>query len=291
LHWGKHARGAPEDDYREQILEFISRDNIRTITAGVSDILTKFCYDKTNLGSLAYAAAFGLTSIVKNLLDEGVDINQTSHKGITALMSAAEAGHTDTVRVLLAAHADLDQAHKYASTALIKAARNGHDEVFQILLDHGANIEAATVAGDTSLMRDASGGLTSKVQLIIDKAANIKAQEGLFGGGNKRRSTVIVDLAANKIIELMKADHTENLLERLLVDLSKVDGPTATCFDFLIELGADPTGIIDGKTPIHMAASYGNVDAVRSLFKHGVPPNIRDEAGNTPTHWATFRDQ
>ncbi|KAL9038889.1 MAG: hypothetical protein Q9180_002859, partial [Flavoplaca navasiana] len=318
LHWGKNARGVPEADCRTQVLELISKKNIQTITVELSNHFPPMW----TLGSLAYAAAFGLTSIVNHLLSEGVDVDQTRHMGVTALMSAANAGYTDTVKALLAAHADVNKADKSGTTALVRAAdagnvdtvralvaagaqpdpdkgntsalmgaaSGGHDEVIQILLDHEANIEAATVLGDTPLMKAAREGLTSTVQLLIDEGANISAQEGLLDAAIGSRSTAMVELAVNKIGELMKADYMEDLLEQLymLVQLSEIRGPTAAIFELLIEKGADPTGAINGETPIHAAARNGKVEAVRSLLRRGVSPNIRDEDGNTPIHGASF---
>ncbi|KAL8894462.1 MAG: hypothetical protein Q9192_004298 [Flavoplaca navasiana] len=319
LHWGKHARGVPEDDYHARILELISKKTIRAITADVSSHLVNFKSNETCLESLAYAAAFGLTSIVNNLLDEGVDVNQINYRGITALMSAAKAGYTDTVRVLLKADADVNKADKWGSTALegaagaghidtvrfllaadaavdqasynnrtalMTAASKGHDEVVQILLDHGANIEAATVFGDTSLMITAEGCFTSTVELLVDKGANMNAGIGLLQAAIESGSMAMVELAANKIGEVTKADHTANPL----FQLSKSNRPTAGVFKFLIEKGADPTSFVDGETPIHVAARNGNVEAIRSLLKHGVSPNIRDEHGNTPIHRAAFSE-
>ncbi|KAL8878265.1 MAG: hypothetical protein Q9198_003885 [Flavoplaca austrocitrina] len=379
LHWGKHARGVPEDDYHAQILELITKEIIRAITVELSD----YSDPMWTLGGLAYAAAFGLTSIVNHLLRQGEDVNQTSQMGITALMSAAKAGYIDTVRALLAAGADVNKADEEGTTALISAAgagyvdtvmallavdadvnkadkwdttalvsaagagyvgtvrallaagadvnkvnkegttalvsaagagyvdtvrallaagaqpdldncdtsalmtaaSDGHDEVVQILLDHEANIEAATGLGDTSLLKATSKGFTSTVQLLVDKGANLNAQEGLLDAAIRSRSTAMVELAVNNI---MKADHMENPLVYMLVRLPEGGGPTAAIFELLIEKGADPTGTINGETPICVAARYGNVEAVRSLFKHGVSPNTRDEDGNTPIHGAAF---
>lgn len=314
LHWGKHARGDPEDECRAQILELISKEKAQTMTIALSQYSTRMW----TLGSLAYAAAFGLTRIVNHLLNEGVDVNKTNHRGFTALMSAANAGHINTVRVLLNADADVnkadkrgttalvsaagtgfvdtvgallaanaavDQASKDNKTALMTAAGKGHDEIVQLLLDHEANVEAATESGDTSLIEAARKGFTSTVQLLIDKGANIDAQKRLLNAAVRSRSTAMVELAVNKT---MKADDMENPLVYSLVQLSKVGGPTAAISELLIEKGADPTGAIDGETPIHVAAHYGNVEAVRSLCKHDVSPNLRDEVGNTPIHKAAF---
>ena len=291
LHWGRHARGVKEDDCRAQILEFISKENVRTLTAEVSYLCDEFWYNKKSwksLGSLAYAAAYGLTGIVNILLDEGVDVNQTNDMGITALMSAAQGGYIDIVRALVSAGADVNKADENdGRTALTEAVNNGHNEIVQTLLDNEANLEAATRDGKTSLLRAVHKGSVSTVRLLVDKGANMNAGAGLLQAAVKSKSTAMVELAASKIEEVGKADHMGNLL----VDVLNIGGISIASFELLIGKGADPTGAIDGQTPIHVAARCGNVEAVRSLFKHGVSPNIRDKDGNTPIHLAAFRGQ
>ncbi|ODQ48424.1 hypothetical protein PICMEDRAFT_70061 [Pichia membranifaciens NRRL Y-2026] len=43
---------------------------------------------------------------------------------------------------------------------------------------------------------------------------------------------------------------------------------------------ADPNGF----TPIHAAASYGNIDLLRYLLQNGGNPNVQDSDGDTPLH-------
>ncbi|KAL8856097.1 MAG: hypothetical protein Q9178_007292 [Gyalolechia marmorata] len=326
---GMHARGVPEDDCRAQILELISKEHTWAISEYLRKIDRPELISRQNicayfkylpsydgrLGSLASAAAFGLTSIVNHLLNEGVDVNQINHSGITALMSAAGAGYVDTVkallaadadvnkvdewgttalmeaagggyvdtvRALLAADADVNKADERGTTALMEAARKGHDETVQMLLDHKANLEAATRSGKTSLLWAAEGGSSSTVRLLLDKGANMNAGDGLFGAAITM--TTMVELVVNRIGKLTKADNMKNPLTRLL----KLGRPSFAIFELLIEKGADPTGPKYGEAPIQVAAGLGDVEAVRLLLKHGVSPNIRDENGYTPTHRAAF---
>ncbi|KAL8878727.1 MAG: hypothetical protein Q9198_003528, partial [Flavoplaca austrocitrina] len=321
-HWGKHARDVPEDDCRAQILGLISQQYVRVITNVFSDCYTPKTQDMRTLANLAYAAAFGLTSYVNDLLNEGVHVNQTNQLGTTALMSAAGAGYIDTVRALLDAGADVNKADHQGSTALVSAAyardedivrvllaagaqpdpvnglvsdessalrtaaRRGHAGIVQILLDHGANIEATPKNSEnTSLIFAARWGSTAMAQLLIDKGANICAWEGgLPDAAIQSRSTAMVELA----IGLMKGSHMENPLLYMMLQWLRGGGIIAAIFELLIEKGTNLTGAIDGVTPIHVAARYGNVEAVRSLLKHGVSPNIRDGDGNTPIHGAAL---
>ena len=52
----------------------------------------------------------------------------------------------------------------------------------------------------------------------------------------------------------------------------------------LLERGAmiDNRDVL-GRTPLHCAASYGQIGVVRLLLERGADPHVRDEDGNTPS--------
>jgi hypothetical protein len=42
-------------------------------------------------------------------------------------------------------------------------------------------------------------------------------------------------------------------------------------------------------TALHWAAFHGNVDMVREILRHGLPPDVRgDDYNNTPIGWAIY---
>ncbi|KAL9026412.1 MAG: hypothetical protein Q9196_004919 [Gyalolechia fulgens] len=267
-------------------MELISGKYIRAITLSYSDNSTRLIDSR-----LVYAATFGLTRIVNRLLKEGADVNETNHTGITALMNAADSGYVDTVRVLLDAQADVNKASEGDITALMKAASNGHDEIVQILLYHEADIEAVTRSGETSLILAAKNGFASTVRLLVDNSANMDAGSGILQAAIRTGRTEMVELAASQIKKLTKAHDMENTLAEVLkLEIpSSIEIPSLTAiFELLIAKGANPTGSENGETPIHVAASYGNVEAVRSLLKLGVSPNTRDKDRRAPIHSAAF---
>ena len=67
---------------------------------------------------------------------------------------------------------------------------------------------------------------------------------------------------------------------------------TAAEVEESIHLGADLSGCdAQGMTPLHLAASRGNLTTVEVLLKYGSPLDIQDGAGMSPLHSAVIHDR
>jgi uncharacterized protein len=62
--------------------------------------------------------------------------------------------------------------------------------------------------------------------------------------------------------------------------------------EFLIALGADPTGGANAyRTPLHVAAEKGKTNTINELLAHGVNVDLRNSEGSTPLMWAAWHSQ
>ena len=118
---------------------------------------------------------------VRNLLDQGADVDARNRHGQTALMLAAHAGHREVVAVLVAHRANLNTTGKYGLSALMLALVAGHVEVARLLADAGTDLSlrgtgvpgfTGKTAYDLAVerdMRELSAALKPKPRQATDK--------------------------------------------------------------------------------------------------------------------------
>ena len=96
--------------------------------------------------------------------------------GHTPLMRAALDGNTESVKELINQGGDINQRDDNGRTALMFAVVNRHYETMKVLLEHGADVNARSDKGGTALMGAASAGELRMVQALLDKGADLDAR-------------------------------------------------------------------------------------------------------------------
>ena len=75
------------------------------------------------------------------------------------LLIACKFGDLEKVKQLLENGADVNAGDKDDRTALMFAAGNGHKEVVELLIENGADVNAKNIMGKTALMSASRGGI------------------------------------------------------------------------------------------------------------------------------------
>src|SRR5215813_3272825 len=122
--------------------------------------------------------------------------------GHTALMRAALDGDTETVRELIQQGADINQRDDFGRTALMFAVMNMHYETMKVLLEDGADVQTRSTDGGTALMAAAGmAGDLRMVQALLDRGADVHAR---LRETNETALTFAEKYGRNEIAQLLR---------------------------------------------------------------------------------------
>ncbi|KAL8644848.1 MAG: hypothetical protein Q9226_007565, partial [Calogaya cf. arnoldii] len=214
-------------------------------------------------------------SIVQLLLRHGADLTITNRHDVTPLHSAVWRGFKDIMTILLEhAKQQLDVAQFNAfvnrrndagSTALMDSVRplrkQFHMDITTILLDYGADATIPRSDDVTTLHLASYGGRPDLAKLLIDYVQPKLTPSrftAFLNQRNHRGRTALLD------------------------SIRGASGnPSPEILQLLLDRGADYTiPNKDGVTPLHAAASHGNVTVLQTLLTHS--------SEKDPSHFTSF---
>ncbi|XP_058849716.1 ankyrin repeat domain-containing protein 11 isoform X1 [Acipenser ruthenus] len=120
------------------------------------------------------AAIRGEARRVKELINEGADVNVKDFAGWTALHEACNRGYYDVAKQLLAAGAEVNTKGLDDDTPLHDASSNGHFKVVKLLLRYGGNPHQSNRRGETPLKVAHS---PTMVNLLLGKGTYTSSEE------------------------------------------------------------------------------------------------------------------
>ena len=113
---------------------------------------------------------------VKDLVEQGADVNAKDKYGRTPLYVASEEGHIDVVKYFVELGADVEAKDRFGKTPLHVASRNGHIDVVKYLVEHGADMEAKDEDGRTPLHLASWNGYIGVVKYLVEHGADVMAK-------------------------------------------------------------------------------------------------------------------
>ncbi|MCJ1277945.1 hypothetical protein MMC21_005759 [Puttea exsequens] len=271
------------------------------------------------------AASFlGLEKAAFALIKDRTALNSRSDGGSTALHWATWKYKPSIVRLLLEAGLNPKLEDEEGNNSLHIAALKGHIEFVDQLLDHGVSVDAQNNAGHTALHLAATNGHNQIVERLLHKGANVLISDIQnrtvlhHAIDNKRfgRDVEIIRLLLKHGISEQEPDIDNMTPLHLAVQCSADDVAellldNGFSIDVTIErknwLAQTRNGSIyytlhgssgpflrqdashAGYTPLHAAALFGNADMVKFLLQRGANPNAQGKEGETPLHLALRR--
>ena len=164
--------------------------------------------------------------------------------------------------------------------AVLAAVRSGERATLEKLIAADpAIVSSKRSAGSTPLHHAAGFGTLDSLTLLVDKGADIKAR-------NRRGATPLLwavhDEAKVRLLLARGADVNARQVEgRTPVYQAAVLGGGLPVLRLLLENGGNAsTPILNGQTPLAVAAIRGDIDAMRLLVDKGADVNAKNGAGN-----------
>ncbi|XP_069832519.1 cortactin-binding protein 2 isoform X2 [Dendropsophus ebraccatus] len=234
---------------------------------------------------LHQAAVQGNVTLLSMLLnEEGLDINNLSKDGHTALYSAAANGYTDCVKLLLTSGARVDATVSNGFTALCTAAAQGHSKCAEKLLAYNADINYVS-GGQTPLYLACKNGNCETVKLLLDSGAN----RHIMTNTGWTPIHAAADSGNTDCLKLLMyyGGHCDshNEFDVRLYDLKnkdKINGEPVISATLINSADSE------GWTAAHIAASKGFKDCLEILCSHsGLEPEKKDKCNRTVHDVAT----
>lgn len=279
-------------DEAGDIFSFV-RVNKRTFRLLLS-ILYKFNIQRQDSSALCWAAQYGQTRLVEQMVHQYRCNVNAVHNGNTPLISAASNGSTAIVDVLLSSRQiRVNMRNLNGETALWCAAWGGHGDVVARLLQRD-DIDVNIAAGKlkvTPLALAVKKGHAEIVRCLL-------TIEGVNVNSEDRYSQTPVFHALSRAIETSDREILKMVLAKEDADLSHRDNRGFTPLTYAVRrrnkslsqlLLSHPTSSterrdLDGRTALWHAVRKRDADIIKLLLEKGADIAAPDAEGETPFH-------
>jgi ankyrin repeat protein len=220
--------------------------------------------------------------VVALLLDHGADVNARDASGATPLHDVGTS--KEAAEILLEHGARVNVRDRKSRTPLAEAAQYIDQGVMKLLLAHSADINARQEGGRTVLHDVVASHPLRDVEYLLDHGADVNARDDqgqtplhvVADAGTVDRAKLLVKWGAKPTLRDRQG--------RTALEVARQGGNR--------EVGVYLESLESGgraevrATPLHEAATRGDVTALAGLLAAAKDVNVRDGSGQTPLHRA-----
>ena len=271
--------------------------------------------------ALIFAAVINDSSIVELLLQHGADPSLQDRQGGTAVLRAVDNGSYEVIESMLRSNMEIDLKTKDddGRSLMHSASVNGHPRIIRLLEENGLNPNIKDKNGLTPLHDASSSGRLDVTETLLDLGADPKSKDKygrtaltvawqygqiaimnkLSGGSNSNTDRTVPDVDQLPIWSLAMlglSDQVEKAIAKGTINLLAkepgreytalhwaVEAKQITILQLLLDKGHIPPDQVnhESRTPLHLAAYWGNLEAAADLLRHDADPNLEDRWGTT----------
>ncbi len=154
--------------------------NLAVVKEKLNDGVDIHARDKYHLTALDWAASSGKLELVKYLVKNGADLKAKNKFGFTSFHHAAISGNLELIKYLIEKGADVNDKSEHGGNSLFYASPKGELEVIKYLVEKGAKVNIVGVLGFTSLQKAVHFGRLDTVKYLIEIGANINSRSKYF---------------------------------------------------------------------------------------------------------------
>ncbi|MFC1781163.1 ankyrin repeat domain-containing protein [Planctomycetota bacterium] len=220
---------------------------------GSREIVEVLISQGVDTSSFHMAACVGDLSRVKELIEQGTEVDVQDEAGWTALCWAVFTGKTDIAEFLIVEGADINTQIDYDSTLLHEAAQVGSPSLVELLISNGMDVNIQDGQRRTPLFEAASAGHLQVIELLVSRGADVNARA----------------------------------LRRLAPLHAAVAAGHKDVVELLIRSGAEVSIRGMGQTPLDMATRRGDTEIIEMLTEEmqndaTQPPPENEAEGESP---------
>jgi ankyrin repeat protein len=240
------------------------------------------------------AARAGDVDKVRDLMNDGADVNAPDERGFTPLLWAVYGGHLDAAELLIDKGADAAYKHPAFGTAADLSfhmeCQKGYSGTTEFLMSKGAAFDPNGVGprGLNRLRVAVMLGSNDMVQWLIKQGVDVNAASPRDGSvallwaarkGHLENVTALIDAGAD--INIVNAEGI------VPIQWAAENGHTQVV-EALVEAGAslDLRETTSGQGLMHGVSIYGHVEIARLLLSRGAQVDAKDAAQKTPIYYA-----
>ena len=199
---------------------------------------------------------------------------------LNPLMVACDRNNLPMARLLVEAGADVRARNPDGGG--IALSNSCAPDLLDYLIAQGADVDGLGYNNSTPMMLAAYAGNLEAVKNLLQRGADVNIVQQPLGETALHRAAFCTPAARGSDPDTDFSDRPYSEIVRVLVEAGAAVNARASRG---VESHMGPI-VLQGETPLHFAAAYGDLEMVSCLMAAGGDPTIPNGRGETPRNWA-----